>query len=263
MPEPDWTVRTLKIATPENVEFAYELAGPGLRFTAWLIDHLILIGATALLFLFGGFLVFVLAGIGTMIAMTAVFVLWQGYFFVFEAAWHGQTPGKRLAHIRVMDERGFRVTWGQSLVRNLLRGVDGLPLFYAVAGIVSTLHRRGSRLGDIAAGTVVIKAARPIAPARIVPEAERYEPLLKDFELCERVRRRLKSPERDLLGALALRRERLEDADRMELFADAARRFEERLEVRRPDFVSPERFVLNLCAIAYMPRERATAVRRR
>ncbi len=263
MPDADWIERRIRVTTPENVYFRYELAGPALRFFAWMIDIVVVIGVYIAVSLTLGIALAMFGGFGQLALFIILFVLWQGYFLILEGAWHGQTVGKRALGIRVLDRNGLRVTWGQSALRNLVRMVDApLPFFFAVGGLTQAFNRNGLRLGDIVAGTVVVKVNRPIAPLSVIPMTERYEPLLQDFELCERVRRVLRVPERDLLGALALRRERIEDAHRMHLFAEAAKYFEERLEIPRPEFVSAERYILNLCTIAFL-KERGTSVRER
>lgn len=262
MPELSWLSRDLVITTPESVDFTYDLAGPSHRFLAWLVDT-----GVILLFLIG--LVFTSAIVaptaGTMQAFffTASFALYTGYYIVLEAVWHGQTIGKRVAGIRVIDGRGFRVGPGQCAVRNLFRLFDGLPLFYLVGGLVMLLSRRGLRLGDMAAGTVVVRIVHVPSPERLLPPGERSEALLGDFALGERVRRTLASREKDLLISLAVRRERLEERARMALFTAAASGFERRLEIARPSTMSPERYILNLAAIAHAPREKDTGLIRR
>ncbi len=255
MRDPDWMVRTVRVVTPENVWFTYELAGLGTRIAALAID-----GGIMVLVSFGVVIATAIAsaafgGWGAMMQFTLLFLVWQGYFLWFEAAGNGQTPGKRLMGIRVIDARGLRITFAQSAVRNLFRLVDALPFFYVVGGVSVLADADGRRLGDFAAGTLVVKAGRSVDPGRVVPAAERQE-AEKDFELGERVRRVLRTPERDLLGAIALRRERLEERARVALFASASAYFEERLQVKKPESMSAERFVLKCCALAYLPRER-------
>src|SRR5262245_11825053 len=114
MADPDWMSRPLRIATPENVWFTYGVAGPGVRFAAWLIDAGVIAIATIALAVPLGMIMAMFRGWGTLVMTTLLFVLWQGYFLAFEAAMHGQTIGKRAMGIRVMDERGFRVTFAQS-----------------------------------------------------------------------------------------------------------------------------------------------------
>jgi uncharacterized RDD family membrane protein YckC len=251
MPEAPWLSRTLLVTTPEAVDFAYELAGAGHRLLAWLVDGAILMAATVLTSL-----LFSLAGdLGAAVFFTLSFGLMTFYFIVFETVWHGQSPGKRVAGIRVLDERGFRVTFSQAAVRNLLRLFDSLPFLYLVGGVAMLLNRRGLRLGDLAAGTVVVRLPHVPPPSRLLPEGDRSGAFLGDFALAERVRRTLRSDEKDLLASLAVRRERLEDRARMHVFESAAAAFERLLGLPKPATMSPETYVLNLAAVAHAPRE--------
>lgn len=156
--------RSVDIETPEHVAIGYELADLGSRFTAMLLDGLlILVGeiglGLALLFLgqaFGFENVFV--GIGLGVAILLSFVLFWGYFVLFEGLRDGQTPGKRRMGIRVVHDGGFPVTVRGAAVRNLIRLIDLQPApSWAVGGLSMMLHPQTKRLGDIAAGTVVVR----------------------------------------------------------------------------------------------------------
>lgn len=159
------------VETPESVELSFELAGPGSRFCALLIDTLIL-------WLF----VFVVAVIGTCagapidklldeggessvgawvwaIVIVAISVVLFGYYTFFELTLRGQSPGKRSLKIRVIHEDGTAATAFDIVVRNLIRIVDALPAFYLVGGLTALLNAQHRRLGDIAAGTIVVKEA--------------------------------------------------------------------------------------------------------
>ncbi len=160
----------LNIETPEQVELAYGVAGIGSRFVAILLDSAIIlafytVAILALLLIFSG-----AARLGARAATSLDtagkwvlaffiflnFLLLWGYFALFEAIWHGQTPGKRVMKLRVIKDSGRQITFFESLARNLLRFVDYLPGFY-LAGVVTMLcNRRNKRLGDLAAGTLVV-----------------------------------------------------------------------------------------------------------
>ena len=157
------------IETPEQVELAYSVAGVGSRFVAALLDGLI-IGA---FFFFELMAVVMIGAAGALtpgagsVAETAgkwfiafvVFVnfaiVW-GYFALFEAYWHGQTPGKRAMKLRVIKDSGRQITLFEALARNLLRVVDYLPSLYLVGVITMLCNKRNQRLGDLAAGTIVV-----------------------------------------------------------------------------------------------------------
>lgn len=140
------------IETPESIDLATQLAGPVPRIFAYFIDLLI-----------KGAIIFVLsialaimgnAGVGILLIIT--FLLEWFYPVFFEIYYRGQTPGKKSLKITVVNTDLTPVTWNSSIVRNLLRTADFLPTFY-VTGIISmTLSSRFQRLGDIAAGTIVV-----------------------------------------------------------------------------------------------------------
>jgi uncharacterized RDD family membrane protein YckC len=154
----------LNIATPEQVELQFSVAGLGSRFVAVLIDHLIQLGFYIVaLFLFA----FLLGGsssdklnlmgkwfLAAFIALNFC-ILW-GYFALFEAFWHGQTPGKHVMKLRVIKDSGRQITLFEAMTRNLLRFVDYLPALYLTGVITMLCNKRHQRLGDLAAGTLVI-----------------------------------------------------------------------------------------------------------
>ncbi|HEX7901210.1 MAG TPA: RDD family protein [Planctomycetota bacterium] len=166
----------IRIETPEHVVFEYELAGPASRIVAAMVD-LLLIG----LGLFGLFLVALIVTQGTFefagpwalaLGAVAAFALFWGYPILFEIWWRGQTPGKRSVGLRVIQEGGYALTPAVVLARNLLRIVDFLPGFYLLGLVVMIVHPRNQRVGDLVAGTLVIRdktasTARPPAVLRV------------------------------------------------------------------------------------------------
>lgn len=155
----------LSIETPEQVALEFPVAGLGSRFVALLLDHLMVGGGfVGLLLVFaavaamgGRHLMESLAGKWFLAGgIFLSFVLFWGYFALFEAFWHGQTPGKRVLRLRVIKDAGRQITFFESLARNLLRVADFMPGFY-LAGVVTMLcNQRNKRLGDLAAGTIVV-----------------------------------------------------------------------------------------------------------
>lgn len=177
------TEETLVIETPERVPLAFALASIGNRFLAAAIDHFIQylsIVVVAWVFLTA-------AGIGgdeesglmnvfqneapkwtVAIMVLVVFLLFTGYFILFEWLWNGQTPGKRLLKLRVIRDDGRPITLWEAIARNLLRIFDAIPglviPIYSVGLIVIFLSNRDQRVGDIFAGTVVIRERTGEAP---------------------------------------------------------------------------------------------------
>lgn len=163
----------LTIETPEQVALEFPLAGIGSRFLAVAFDTLVQAAIGI-----GAFIAAIVIARAARAAgapsgkwilgalVLAWFLLNTGYFAAFEAMRNGRTPGKRIAGIRVIDANGGPVTVYGAILRNLLRVVDQLPGMYGV-GIVSVwITGRSQRLGDLAAGTVVVhdRRERPVAP---------------------------------------------------------------------------------------------------
>ena len=149
----------LVVATPERVSFDYQVAGLGTRALAQLIDLLIVIGIEIAVLLFG-FAAGTLTNSGTVTAMVIIvfsFVNVFGYFWASEALWSGQTLGKKAFRLRAVGDRGEPLTFMQAGIRNIVRIVDFLPYGYGVGMVVLFANGRGKRLGDLAAGTIVVK----------------------------------------------------------------------------------------------------------
>jgi uncharacterized RDD family membrane protein YckC len=157
----------LIIETPEQTSIEFPLAGIGSRFLAVLIDSLIQIAAVVVLALI---LVGVSLGVGSglfsqsstaqvwivAVLILLYFLLMYGYFILFESIWNGQTPGKRLTHIRVIKDSGRPITPIDAVGRNLLRIIDQLPFAYGVGVLSAWISPQSKRLGDYVAGTVVV-----------------------------------------------------------------------------------------------------------
>jgi|SRR5690554_34413 len=161
--------RQYTIVTPENVTIKYEIAGIGSRFLAILIDSCLqgsmITGIYFCLELIGvkelSLQTEILAGFGvsvfTGLMLLFVFFIVFGYHILLEAAMNGQTVGKRIVSIRVRKEGGYATGFWSILLRNLIRPVDFLPFFYSLGVLTMFLNKKAKRLGDYAAGTIVVK----------------------------------------------------------------------------------------------------------
>jgi uncharacterized RDD family membrane protein YckC len=176
--------RTLDVRTPESIEFSYDLAGVGSRFLAVVLDLCIQV-ALALLAIWGltfaaghstGHVTYAHAdsklvlNIGIALMIAIFFMIFFGYFIFFEALWNGQTPGKKALGIRVVRDGGYPMDWGASFVRNLIRVGETILGFYAVSVIVAILSPQNKRIGDLAAGTIVVRDSRVDAPGALLEE---------------------------------------------------------------------------------------------
>lgn len=149
-----------EVVTPEGVALQLPAAGPVPRAVAWSIDLVIRVA----LMLAAAMLLGVLGKLGTGLFLIVGFVLQWGYMIVLEALWHGQTLGKRSMGLRVVLANGAPIGWPASITRNLLRVVDMLPFAYTAGLVVSLIDPSARRLGDLAAGTLVIHAQRAQRP---------------------------------------------------------------------------------------------------
>jgi uncharacterized RDD family membrane protein YckC len=149
----------LVVATPERVSFGYQVAGLGTRAIAQLLDLLIVLGILiALSIAAGGVAAFTNnALLADLILIIGGFIVVFGYFWASEAMWSGQTLGKKAFRLRAVGDRGEPLTFLQAGIRNVVRIVDFLPYGYGVGAVVLFINGKGKRLGDLAAGTIVVK----------------------------------------------------------------------------------------------------------
>ncbi|HEX4928807.1 MAG TPA: RDD family protein [Burkholderiales bacterium] len=163
---------TRRVATPEGIELTLHLAGPVPRALAWTIDLVLRLAALLVVMLLAASLGRAGAGL---VLLAAFFLEWL-LPATFEAMWNGQTPGKRALGLRVLNDDGTPLRWPGALTRNLLRAADFLPLFYGVGLLAMLANRDFKRLGDLAAGTVVVYEPQKPAAARVVAEAAAVAP---------------------------------------------------------------------------------------
>jgi uncharacterized RDD family membrane protein YckC len=161
----------LNIDTPELVSIEFPLAGIGSRFIAILVDHLILGAAVIALIFLAAFILPALnlmgpksASWGIGIFLLILFLLFWGYFALSEAFNNGRTLGKRVAKIRVIHQSGRGINFAEALARNLVRVIDYLPGFYGIGIAAMFMSRQSQRLGDMVAGTLVVREREVEAP---------------------------------------------------------------------------------------------------
>ncbi|MCB9148371.1 MAG: RDD family protein [Caldilineaceae bacterium] len=191
----DFLSEEYTIETPENVTFGYEVAGIGSRFVGALVDTLVLTLALiilnvvllGLLTVFSSFNTNVFSRLddatmdwttGVVLAIFALlnFVLLWGYYILFELIWNGQTPGKRVAKTRVVRMDGNPIRFWDNVIRNLVRFIDFMPSAYGVGLITMFCNRHARRLGDFAAGTLVVKEQPELALENIAARPRANSP---------------------------------------------------------------------------------------
>jgi len=166
------------IESPENVELALEIAGLGRRFVAAIVDS-ILQGVLQIAIFVLTLQVYAavirtpeLTNVAIIALIAEQFFVFVGYYIVCEMLTSGQSPGKRLAGIRVVRLNGEPISFTDSLLRNTIRIFDFLPGFYGIGIVCVFVSRESRRLGDFAAGTVVVHEARRELPQYLFVELE-------------------------------------------------------------------------------------------
>lgn len=244
------------IRTPEGISFSYETAGPLIRFLAWSLDLACILALASLV----GSVIRVFAlidlDLGLALSSLAAFVILMGYGMALEWLWRGQTLGKRMFRIRVMDEQGLHLRVQQVVIRNLLRAVDQLPVFYAVGGAVCLFSSRSRRLGDIAAGTVVVRIPHIRIPDLSRATGGKYNSLREHPLYTARLRREIRADEAGTGLRAVLRRNRLDPDARVFLFHQIADFYRELVPPpeNAATGTSDEQFVINVIDVLFTPR---------
>lgn len=219
------------LRTPEGVAFALLPAGPIARFVAWAVDlavvSMALMAAGTALTLFS----VVSPDTGRAAGIISFFVVSLGYAMVCEWRYKGQTVGKRLLSIRVVDADGMKLQPGQIIIRNILRAIDSLPLCYMVGALSCIASRKSQRLGDIAAHTMVIREPKVQRPDLEQLKSDKYNSLKAYRLLAARLRQRTSQAEADIALQALVRRDSLDPLARIELFHEIADRFTEGLNL--------------------------------
>jgi len=231
-------VQTIDIETPELVTFSYTIAGVGSRVAAALIDYLLC------LLLFIALLV-TLAFVGAnrlvsfggtsseawalaIVVLGQFFILW-GYYVLWEGLADGQTPGKRYMRLRVVSDGGYSVSFAGSAIRNLVRILDMQPVFTYGVGIGSILlTKQGKRLGDLAAGTLVVREQVMRGTSNTLPgtgDGRRATEKPREAAAAAVRHARLNDDEYAVLERFIERRESLEPARRAVLATRLLERF--------------------------------------
>ena len=199
------TTAELTIATSEGVLFRLPLAGPASRLYAMLLDIAIVLGTVngvALLV----YRIFAKApGFGVMAITLAEFAIGFAYSALLEGFWNGQTIGKRLFHLRVIDQDGLPLRIDQAWVRNLMRVLDALPLAYLVGGVSVLSSPLMQRFGDRVAGTLVVRQTPLAPPGEDFWTRQKYNSFM-DYPAIAMKLRRAATPELASLIQDALRR---------------------------------------------------------
>jgi uncharacterized RDD family membrane protein YckC len=244
----------LIIETPEGIEFSIRLAGPIIRSLAWAVDFACILAITKILnSIMTVFSIisreFAMAGLVLLYFMVSIF-----YGIILEYYWRGQTIGKRMFNLRVMDIQGLNLQLHQVIIRNILRPLDKLPsVFYTAGGLTCFFSRYSQRLGDIAANTIVVWNTGMNEPDfdQLLPD--KYNSFRDYPHLVGRLRQRVSPKEAGIALQALLRRDQFGLTARLELFRDIASWFKEIVEFPQEavDGISDEQYIRNVVDVLY------------
>jgi uncharacterized RDD family membrane protein YckC len=249
-------VSNLIIQTPEGISFSLPLACPVTRCLAWVVDLACITGLISVVGAFLSLANLISPDLGRALTIISYFVLQIGYGIVCEWLWRGQTVGKRLLGLRVMDAHGLRLQFSQVVLRNLLRVVDSLPAFYLVGGTVCLLNARAQRLGDLIGNTIVVRHLKLPEPDVDQLLAGKYNSLRDYPHLEARLRQHVSPLEARLALQALLRRDQLDLQARVDLFEQMASHFHA-LVAFPPEAcegMTAEQYVRNVVDVLFRPR---------
>lgn len=250
----------LQLRTPEGVIFSQILAGPVIRFTAWIIDFAVILAIMSVLGSIISFAAVISFDFAGALYLLAYFFISIGYGMFCEWIWRGQTIGKKLLRLRVVDAEGLRLQFNQIVIRNLLRFVDSLPACYLIGGVTCWITRRNQRLGDIAANTVVIRQPLVRQPDLDQVLPDKYNSLRAYPHLEARLRQQVSPTEAAIALRTLLRRDDFDADARVRLFAEMATHFRDKVAfpAEASDGISDERYLRNVVDILYRTRRAET-----
>ncbi len=245
--------RSLPIRTPEGIVFSQVLAGPATRFLAALIDILCVGVLDSALGTILGLLGAIGPGVANAALTVGYFAISIGYGIFLEWFWRGQTVGKRLCRLRVVDAEGMRLQFDQVVTRNLLRAVDMLPLFYFVGGLSCWFSSKCQRLGDIAANTIVVRTPQITEPDLDQLLTGKFNSLRQHPHLAARLRQRVSPGEAATALQALMRRDEFEPASRVALFGQLAEHFHAKVDFphEATDGLADEQYIRNVVDVIY------------
>jgi uncharacterized RDD family membrane protein YckC len=245
------------IRTAEGISFTQHVAGPITRFLAFSVD----LAAIALISQLLGQFVLITSIFNPDVALAvrtvSYFAVSIGYSILLEWIWRGQTLGKRVLNIRVIDADGYRLRPAQIVIRNLLRVVDLLPALYAVGGVSCLVSKKYQRIGDFAANTIVVYVAPEPIPNLELLFSGNYNSLRNHMHLAAQLRKVIAPEEARLALEAITRRAELEPNSRLELFRELAQHLRSMVAFPEESLegLTDEQYVRNIVDLVYRPAE--------
>lgn len=246
----------LLLQTPEGVRFRFRLAGPASRLFALYIDFAGIVLLSSMISSALSLLKVISTDLFFATETIAYFLLTIGYFMSLEWVFRGQTLGKRVMKLRVVDADGLRLRFTQIFVRNLLRAIDILPGLYTVGGIALLLSPKLQRLGDIAANTIVIRTNVDTIPDLEPLLGGSYNSLRSYPHLAARLRQVVQPEEARIALDAIFRRDELEPDARVDLFSELATHFRSLVSFPEESLIglTDEQYVRNIVDLLFRPR---------
>lgn len=248
------TAVELTIATPEGVLFRLPLAGPASRLYAMLLDIVIVLGTVNGLGLLVYWIFAKAPGFGFMVITLSEFAIGFAYGALLEGFWNGQTVGKRLFHLRVIDQTGLPLRVEQAWVRNLMRIVDALPFTYMVGGISVLSSPLMQRFGDRVAGTLVVRQTPLAVPGEELWTRQKYNSFTEYPTIAVRLRRAATPELASLIQDALRRRNELAPYARREIYRDLAAYLQSEISSFPDELVerlSDEQYLINASGILF------------
>ncbi len=243
----------ITINTPEGVSFPLYLAGPAIRSIAWFIDLfviLVLLNVVSMLIRFFG-----IVGVDFIQAMNFIlyFLITTFYGILLEWYWDGQTLGKKVLGLQVVDVQGLKLQIHQVIIRNLLRVIDFVPFFYMVGGMASLISSHYQRLGDFAAQTLVIRNLKSGQPDLSQIRPDKYNSFCDYPHIVARLRNNILPEEAAMALKAIIRRESLNIKARQEIYTILVKHFKKiaPFPQEATDGISDERYLRNIVDVLY------------
>jgi uncharacterized RDD family membrane protein YckC len=248
------TAVELTIATPEGVLFRLPVAGPGSRLYAMLLDVVIVLGTANGIGLLVYWIFAKAPGFGVLVITLAEFAIGFAYGALMEGFWNGQTIGKRLFHLRVIDQAGLPLRIEQAWVRNLMRVFDALPLAYLVGGISVLSSPLMQRFGDRVAGTLVVLQTPLAVPGEESWMRQKYNSFMEYPTIAVHLRRGVTPELASLIQDALRRRNELAPYARREIYRELATYLQSEVSQFPDELIerlSDEQYLINASGILF------------
>jgi len=248
------TSAELAIATPEGVVFCLPLAGPASRLYALMFDAAIVLGIVNGLGMLVYWVFAKAPGFGFLVIALAEFAIGFAYGALLEGFWNGQTIGKRLLDLRVIDQTGLPLRVEQAWVRNLMRVFDALPLAYLVGGVAALSSPLMQRFGDRVAGTLVVRQSPLAVPAEVAWTRQKYNSFMEYPTIAVNLRRAATPELAGLIQDALRRRKELAPYARREIYRELAAYLQTEIAAFPDELVerlSDEQYLINASSVLF------------